>query len=224
MRCIILKCVFITKKIKYWDLANFLKQFFLERASEVNGIPACKTPFSSGIVLLFFYYVFYFFFFSSRAIRRDLPALCKKFLVPRISANVAKCCYYNSGSTRARTITAACVLVNMCHIRFTLTGRKEGRENRNAAGINIELGSPFLQGISCLVKRWRSDRELWHSVLSHLGGCYSWKHTQRPLPSPFFGEGRSSVCECKLPRRSHITHFKPECLSDNRRFGFSQPV
>lgn len=128
-------------------------------------------------------------FFLNRAIRGGFASTLQEvFGAPRISANVAKCCYYNSGSTRARTITAACVLVNMCHIRFTLTGRKEGRESRNAAGINIELGSPFLQGISCLVKRWRSDRELWHSMLSHLGGCYSWKHTQppRPLPLSFF--------------------------------------
>lgn len=90
---------------------------------------------------------------SSAAIREDLLALARSFLVRGHFSHVAKCCYYNLGSTRARTITKACVLVNMCHIKFTLTGRKQGREDRNAVGINIELGSPFLQGISCLVKR-----------------------------------------------------------------------
>lgn len=114
---------------------------------------------------------------SSAAIREDLPALPRSFLVRRHFSHIAKCCYYNLGSTRARTITKACVLVNMCHIKFTLTGRKQGREDRNAVGINIELGSPFLQGISCLVKRWGSDRELWHSALSHLGVLQLKTHT-----------------------------------------------
>lgn len=51
------------------------------------------------------------------------------------------------------------------------------------------------------------------------GGCYSWKHTQSPpLNSSLFGVGRSTVYECKLPQRSHITHLKPVCLEDKWRF------
>ena len=65
----------------------------------------------------------------------------------------------------------------MCHIKFALTGRKEGSEDRNAVGINVELGSPFLQGISCLLKRSGPDRELWHSALSHLGVLQLNTHT-----------------------------------------------
>lgn len=157
------------------------------------------------------------FFFSTK----PLEGICLHFARSFFLAHfiVVKCRCYNSGSTRARTITTAAVLVNMCHIRFTLTGRKQGREDRNAAGINIELGSPFLQGISCLVKRWRSDRELWHSVLSHLGRVLQLKtHTVPPLNSSLFGVGRSTVYECKLPQRSHITHLKPVCLEDKWRF------
>lgn len=65
----------------------------------------------------------------------------------------------------------------MCHIKFALTGRKEGSEDRNAVGINVELGSPFLQGISCLLKRSGPDRELWHSALSHSGVLQLNTHT-----------------------------------------------
>lgn len=75
----------------------------------------------------------------------------------------------------------------MCHIKFALTGRKEGSEDRNAVGINVELGSPFLQGISCLLKRSGPDRELWHSALSHSGVLQLNTHTFSCPPS---------VCVC----------------------------
>lgn len=85
-----------------------------------------------------------------------LERICKdllEVLVNRHYSLIAKCRYYNLGSTGALTITWAYVLVNMCHIKFALTGRKEGSEDRNTVGINVELGSLFLQGISCLVER-----------------------------------------------------------------------
>lgn len=126
-----------------------------------------------------------------------LVRICQQLqevLVRRHYSHIAICRYHYLGSTRARTITRARVLVNMCHIKFALTGRKEGSEDRNAVGINVELGSPFLQGISCLLERWGPDRELWHSALSHLGVLQLNTHTFSRPPS---------VCECKLPRRSH---------------------
>lgn len=136
---------------------------FLEQREETNGISVLdlfNMSFNWEIVFLFQY--------ISAAIRGESPSTCYKFWKANITAT-AKCRYYNLGSTRARTITRVCVLVNMCHIKFAVTGRKERSEDRNAVGINVELGSPFLQGISCLVERWGPDRELWHSVLSHLG-------------------------------------------------------
>lgn len=139
-------------------------------------------------------------FFLS-VVQQPLERICPhllKVLVRRHYSHKAKCRYYNLGSTRARTITRACVFVNMCHIKFALTGRKEGSEDRNAVGIIIELGSPFLQGISCLVKRWGPDRELWHSVLSHLGVLQLKTHTFSLPPSVF---------ECKPSYRSHVAHL-----------------
>lgn len=136
-------------------------------------------------------------------VQQPLERICPhllKVLVRRHYSHIAKCRYYNLGSTRARTITRACVLVNMCHIKFALTGRKEGSEDRNAVGIIIELGSPFLQGISCLVKRWGPDRELWHSVLSHLGVLQLKTRTFSRPPSVF---------ECKPSHRSDVTHLTP---------------
>lgn len=138
-----------------------------------------------------------FFLVVQQPLERICPHLLE-LLVRRHYSHKAKCRYYNLGSTRARTITRACVLVNMCHIKFALTGRKEGSEDRNAVGIIIELGSPFLQGISCLVKRWGPDRELWHSVLSHLGVLQLKTHTFFRPPSVF---------ECKPSYRSHLTHL-----------------
>lgn len=93
----------------------------------------------------------------------------------------------------------------MCHIKFALTRWKEGNKDRNAVGINVELRSPFLQGISCLVKRWGPDRELWHSALSHLGEL---QLKAEILATP------ECVPVFKLPQSSHITHltFVPEAL------------
>lgn len=94
------------------------------------------------------------FFFNIS--QQPLVRICLRLLevlACQHSRHMANCRYHDLGSTRARTITRARVLVNMCHIKFALTGRKEGSEDRNAVGINVELGSPFLQGISCLVER-----------------------------------------------------------------------
>lgn len=85
----------------------------------------------------------------SAAISGDLPPAWYKFWYVCITAKWLTTVI----TTRAQTITRAHVLVNMCHIKFALTARKKGSEDRNAVGINVELGSPFLQGISCLVKR-----------------------------------------------------------------------
>lgn len=77
----------------------------------------------------------------------------QEVVVLRLYSHMVNSLYHDLGSTRARTITRAHVLVNMCHIKFALTGRKGGSEDRNAVGIHVALGSPFLQGISCLVVR-----------------------------------------------------------------------
>lgn len=112
----------------------------------------------------------HFIWSISQSISEDLSLFATvEILVRWYYSHMANLCYHDLGSTRAWTITRECVLVNMCHIKFALTGRKEGSEDRNAVGINVELGSPFLQGISCLVERWGPDRELWHSALSPLG-------------------------------------------------------
>lgn len=110
----------------------------------ISVLDLFNTPFNKEIVFLFQY--------ISAAIRGESPSTCYKFWKANITAT-AKCHYYNLGSTRAQTITRLCVLVNMCHIKFAVTGRKEGNGDRNAVGINVELGSPFLQSISCLVER-----------------------------------------------------------------------
>lgn len=112
-------------------------------------------------------------------------------------SHIANSRYHDLGSTRARTITRTHVVVNMCHIKFALTGRKEGSEDRNAVGINVELGSPFLQGISCLVERWGPDGELWHRVLSHFAVLQLNTHTFSWTPS---------VCGCKL-LHNQFTHL-----------------
>ena len=90
---------------------------------------------------------------SPQPLARICPRLQEVLVLRRQSSHMANSLYHDLGSTRARTITRARVLVNMCHIKFALTGRREGSEDRNAVGINVELGSPFLQGISCLVER-----------------------------------------------------------------------
>lgn len=135
----------------------------------------------------------FFFNISQHPLASICPRL-RDISVRRRYSHAANRRYHDSGSTKARTITRARVLVNMCHIKFALTGRKEGSEDRNAVGINVELGSPFLQGISCLVERWGPDRELWHSALSHSGVLQLNTRTFSWTPS---------VCECKPPRRSH---------------------
>lgn len=102
--------------------------------------------------------------------QRPLLWICPHFLdglVHRHYRQMANCRYHDMRSTRAQTITRTRVLVNMCHITFALTEGKEGSEDRKAVGISVALGSPFLQGIRCLVERWGPDRELWHSALSH---------------------------------------------------------
>lgn len=101
------------------------------------------------------------FFFNIS--QQPLVRICSRLLevlVRQHYSHMANRCYHDLGSTRAQTITRARVLVNMCHIKFAVTGRKEGSKDRNAVGINVELGSPFLRGISCLVERSGSDREL----------------------------------------------------------------
>lgn len=120
------------------------------------------------ICLTHHFQIVFLFRYISAAIRGESISTCYMFWKANITAT-AKCHYYNFWSTRGQTITRVCVLVNMCHIKFAVTVRKEGNGDRNAVGINVELGSPFLQSISCLVERWGPDRELWHSALSHLG-------------------------------------------------------
>lgn len=87
----------------------------------------------------------------------------------------------------------------MCHIKFSLTGRKEASEDRKAVGINIELWSPFLQGISCPLERWGPDRN-YDTERWAIRERYSWKH--RCFVS-------SCTYKCKLPRSAHITHSAP---------------
>lgn len=94
----------------------------------------------------------FFFNISQQPLVRICLCLLEVFVYQHYS-HMANCCYHGLGSTRARTITRPCVFMNMCHITFALTGRKERSEDRNAVGINVELGSPFLQDISCLVER-----------------------------------------------------------------------
>lgn len=138
---------------------------FLEQRREKNEEhPLCGICFTHHLTekLCFFFNI------SQQPLLSICPCLLGVFVCQHYS-HMANCYYHDLGSTRARTITRACVLMNMCHIKFALTGRKEESEERNAVGINVELGNPFLQDISCLVERWGPDRELWHSAFSHLG-------------------------------------------------------
>lgn len=167
-----------------------IRPFLEQRGKKSEEHPLCGICFTHHLTekLCFFFNI------SQQLLVRICPCLLE-VLVRRHYSHMANLCYHDLGSTRAWTITRTHVLVNMCHIKFALTGGKEGTEDRNAVGINVELGSPFLQGISCLVERWGPDRELWHSALSHLGVLQLNTHTF---------SWTTSVCECKLPGRSHI--------------------
>lgn len=160
--------------------------------------PLCRICFTHHLTEK----LYFFFNISQQPLVRICPCLLEVFICQHYS-HMANCCYHDLGSTRARTITRACVLMYMCHIKFALTGRKEGSEERNAVGINVELGSPFLQDISCLVERWGPDRELWHSAFSHLGVLQ--------LSTHIFSDPKC-VCVCEFC--FHTDHTPNTCTSE----------